>query len=284
MTDADSAATPSPTRQKLPVLETVRLSYVAISDNFAQLVRATGWWAAIAAAAIAIFAVVRSMLPTTEEFTPEARITWLPIMAGVSLMFGLTLGGAWAGAAVAWHRLLLLDEKQSGSPAARWRTTLRYAFLSGALFCIVFAVVMLGIVASVRITEQPANTEWDVVLRSALIAAIAFVANRFSLIYPAVAIGETRMTFAMSWTLTAGNTWRLFCAAALVIVPIVVAADLAGAALTTIAVEPIGHSVASSFGLLLSLFANAAAVSTFYSLAYRHFVARVVDDPADYFT
>lgn len=45
--------------------------------------------------------------------------------------------------------------------------------------------------------------------------------SRFSLVLPAIAVGQP-MSFARSFQLTTGNTWRLTCASGLIYVPVAI--------------------------------------------------------------
>lgn len=281
MTEAHDALTAQPhtPRTKLPVFEIVRSAYLAVGQNLQQIVSATGWWAAIAIVA----AVLLGAVPETQQDAvsePQTALTRLALLLVAVLMLFIS----WTGAAVTWHRFLLLGEQPTGSPLAHWQATLKYAFLAGALFCAAFAVVAIGL-ATAQSVAQDLHTFSVVAPTVALLAvAVALVVYRFSLVFPAVATGDTRMTFAASWKFTSGNTLRLILGVLLVVLPIELAGGLLTHVLSRIVLDKQVYAFSSDAIVGVDVIANAAMVSSFFSLCYRHLVGRGVDYPADYFT
>jgi hypothetical protein len=139
---------------------------------------------------------------------------------------GLLLAGV--SIAVAWHRLMILDERPgfSGSNVAT-KNLWRYVAMAIAIFLINFlpvAVVMLPqfyFLGPLKAGGNPPPPGFFAVipLMFVLGAVGIAVAFRLSLLLPAQAIGNSSITFKQTWRRTRGNTWRLFWGIVLTTIP-----------------------------------------------------------------
>jgi hypothetical protein len=138
----------------------------------------------------------------------------LLLLAGVSI-------------AVAWHRLMILDERpgMSGSNVAT-KNLWRYIVAGLALCLIMFAPAIAAMIPMFYFlrpapgpTPLPPGFFPLILLVFALYVVGIAIALRLTLLLPARAIGNTSLTFKQTWNRTRGNTWRLFWGIAVTTVP-----------------------------------------------------------------
>jgi hypothetical protein len=207
---------------KLPFWDTVSLAYSTYFRHFIDALRASWLWLVVAAA----FTSVASWQQWSWMATNMANLK-----AGVSLQMSkptetvvllnldnifLLLAGV--SIAVAWHRLMILNEQPrfSGSNVAT-RDLWRYIVVAITLFLIFFlpvAAVMLPtfhyLLPAPSAATRPAGF-FPLFLLGVIVYAVgAAVAFRLTLLLPARAVGNVDLTFRQTWDRTRGNIWRLF--------------------------------------------------------------------------
>jgi hypothetical protein len=214
---------------KLPVWQTVRASYAIVARNLGQLVRICWLWILIM---VPVYAALDWLEETwSRESGAQATYHWMREIAAalpspVDLPF-------LASIAVAWHRLVLREERVTQPAYLRldgvvWRYVLyAFAFLlleRGTLVICAFLAQNLAIEADfstrllIELLAAPTAT-------GAAMAIGLLVLQRLSLVMPAVAVGE-RLSLRHAWRITRGNTLRLGVATALCMLPAVTLAVL----------------------------------------------------------
>jgi hypothetical protein len=207
---------------KLPVWQTVRASYAIVARNLGQLVRICWLW-------VLIMVLVYTALDWLEEIWSgqsgaQAPYHWMRVITAalpVDLPF-------LASIAVAWHRLVLREERVTQPAYLRldrvvWRYVLyAFAFLlleRGTLVICTFLAQYLAIEADLigLLATPTAN--------GAAMAIGLLVLPRLSLVMPAMTLGE-RLSLRHAWRITRGNTLRLGVATALCRLPAVTLAML----------------------------------------------------------
>jgi hypothetical protein len=120
------------------------------------------------------------------------------------------IGWQWTaeiGVAVAWHRMILLDEPIAGRPRFG-RTELRFLGIALALSFMMAAPFLPAAFAAGA--DAPQATVGGLVMLGAIAATTAAVLiARCYLALPAAAIGSP-IGLAASWRRTRGNGWRIF--------------------------------------------------------------------------
>lgn len=220
------AITPDAASTKLPLGATIRLAYVSFVTRFADLLRISWVWLGIAALPISTWLG----LPHLADFIPTARSAnealarwWIEI--GFTAAFLL----AAASIAVAWHRLLILNETPplSGSNVLSGRLW-RYV-LVGILMTLVIwvpAVLMIALVLMMAVKAAPSlfssDPVSDVMVRTSLavILGLALLAGaRLSLALPGQATDERPRSLTSAWRFGQGNSWRLLAGLLACLVP-----------------------------------------------------------------
>jgi hypothetical protein len=144
----DRAANP-----KLPLWDTIRLSYSTYFQNFTDVLRITWLWLAVAAPLMGIMTwqtfssmagLMADMKRGPSPQTP-ARLVSMPVETiPLGLAAGLVLVLAGVSIAVAWHRRIILGEHPgfSGSNVAT-KNLWRYVWTGIAIYLIVFLPSMM---------------------------------------------------------------------------------------------------------------------------------------------
>jgi hypothetical protein len=218
--DPQGAANP-----KLPLWDTIRLSYSTYFHNFPDVLRITWLWLAVAALLMGTvnwlqFSWMAEMMAELKPGMPPQIPPHLAsrpietILLGNAATLVLLLAGV--SIAVAWHRRIILGEHPgfSGSNVAT-KDLWRYAGVGLAIFLIVglpLLVVILPtflLLAPVARGGSPGFTLLIPVIFF-LLALVGFaVALRLTLLLPARAVGDLGLTFKEAWYRTRGNTWRI---------------------------------------------------------------------------
>ena len=238
----------------LPLRRTVAQSYGFAIRHFPLLVR-VGWlWFLLAYAGAAL-------APT---LAVEAGLPALGYLGEVIMMIAGT------AVLVAWHRAIA--EKGGERRTALFGSReARYLGLGIAMLVVLYIPVVAMMVITHLSAEPP---KVSVTLLSAGFLVIAVSINRLILVFPAIALGLKQFSLKRSWTLTAGNTWRLFlgviaCSGP----PLVIAAGFTAAAEITQ-----GRGAAwfvsrpLEFLSAVALFVQLAVVGGFLSFVFAHFV------------
>ncbi len=144
---------------------------------------------------------------------------------GYTLVIAICDSIVLAAVAVPVHRWVLLGERRDRFVALFSGRVWRFAFW-------LIAIQMCGFVALLPLPlllgASPAETTAIVAAMIAFLAALAFVAIRLSLIFPAIAIdAPARGRIAASWALSRGHVWRLVVTAVFTMIPLLFAMLLA---------------------------------------------------------
>jgi len=209
---------------KLPVRQTVRDSYAIVARNLGQFVRICWVWVLIMVPVYAALDWLEETWPA--ESATQATYHWMRAIAAalpspVDLPF-------LASIAVAWHRLVLREERVTQAAYIRldgvvWRYVFYgFAFLlleRGTLVISSFLVQNLAFESDfptrllIELLAEPTSA-------GTAMAVGLLVLPRLSLVMPAVAVGE-RLSLRQAWRITHGNTLRLGVATALCMLPAV---------------------------------------------------------------
>ncbi len=277
--------TPAGTPAKIPVWKTTLECYRLTFRNLGDLLRFSWPWLLL------LIAVSGALYWGFWETEQEA----LKTSGGSNVLMLLTLivsTSIGAFIAVPWHRLLLLGEKQDLATGMKIGTKHR-PYLLWALLLGVLPMVPLLALASL-FPWGPASSETELMTVSEMNAIMALISGilifvamslfttRLALILPATAVGHSGVDWREAWAITRGNTWRLFWASVIIILPLMIfyifvtPHDVsASAAPATIAeadelARRITFTLWSVLEELLAMFTGMVLVA-FLSLAYRHF-------------
>lgn len=283
---------------KLPFWDTVSLSYSTYFRHFIDALRASWLWL-IVAAVVTGFAswqqwswmatmmanLKPGLLPDLSRSSETALLLNLDnillLLAGVSI-------------AVAWHRLMILNEQPgfSGGNVAT-KNLWRYIVVALALLLVMFlpmAAVMLPTIYLLQPVPAPARPPSAFFLLLPLgFAAYAVgmaVAFRLTFLLPARAIGNTGLTFKQTWNRTRGNVWRLFWGIVVTTMPALLIAQI----VFLVGVGAPRPSTIGSADFVAQMTALSTVFSVYYLLilpigigflshAYRHFFVAPLELP-----
>jgi hypothetical protein len=276
---------------KLPFWDTVSLSYSTYFRHFIDALRASWLWLLVVAVftcfaswqqwswMASAMANLKPGLPPRMPQPTEMMVLLqfdnvLMLLAGVSI-------------AVAWHRLMILDERPglSGSNVVT-KTLWRYIGMAIVVFLINFlpaAVVMFPAFyflfpAKVTGGPPPSGLFAMVPLILALSAIGLAVGFRLSLLLPARAVDDLSITFKQAWFRTRGNTWRLLWGISFTTLPPLLLMQIA--VLTTIGFPNPGNFAGEEFVARMTVTSTISVIYYllilpigigFLSHAYRHF-------------
>jgi hypothetical protein len=236
--DPQGAANP-----KLPLWDTICLSYSTYFHNFQDVLRITWLWLVVAALLTGTanwleFPRMAEIMADLKQGMPAQMPPHLasPPIETILLGYAATLVLLVAGlsTAVAWHRRIILSEHPgfSGSNVAT-KNLWRYAGMGLAIFLIVglpllvVIVPMFLLLAPVARGGSPGFTILIPVIFFLLALVALTVALRLSLLLPARAVGDLGLTFKETWNRTRGNTWRILWGIAACTLPSMLAAQIA---------------------------------------------------------
>ena len=198
---------------KLPVWRTVGRCYAFVGRNLMQLVR-IGWLPLLAM--LPVFALANWLVSPWQVPAGQG-----PRLAGEVAAFaaGATQLPFLASIAVAWHRLVLRDERM-----VDWR----YLRLDGVVWqyagvCLVLNLLLLLPSLNAALRGDPRLTGPAAL---AGFAILFFVLPRASLMLPAVALYKD-LSPTEAWRASRSNTWRLALASMLCVLPPLLLAGLA---------------------------------------------------------
>lgn len=202
---------------KLPLWQTVRLSYATFFEHFGDGLRIATLWLPPVAILAAFGGWLQATLLMEVAAIPQVQID--PSQPMHLLMLGYVLNlllavAAFSGA-VAWHRLLLLKEepKASSGRNAGTRVFWRYVGVTFliALIAMIAPIVVLVPMAALNLLPAAGSTPPAEIAVIALAYVVSIVLIlRFSLLLPARATGNLTLSLKGAWQRTRGNLWRLF--------------------------------------------------------------------------
>jgi hypothetical protein len=209
----DGAANP-----KLPLWDTIRLSYSSYFHNFTDVLRISWLWLAVVTPLCGImnwvqFSLMADVIASMKRGMPASKPIETTVLSNVAYLVFIFAG---VSIAVAWHRRIVLGEHPgfSGSNLAT-KSLWRYLGMGIVIGLIVLlpalllSLPMFVLLSPVVAGGAPRFPMLIPVIFLVYLAAFA-VFLRLSLLLPARAIGDLHLTFKETWKRTRGNTWRMF--------------------------------------------------------------------------
>ena len=200
---------------KLPLWETIRLSYASYFSNFPDVLRISWLWLVVVVPlqSIAMWVLFLRIGEVVANARLGGQFQRPTLFAGTALgyLLGFIFTLAGISIAVAWHRCIILGEQPrwSGSNLAS-KTLWRYV---GMGLLLVLIAVLVALIPAALILF-PISLVWRsaVLILPLLLFYLVGIAVFLRLIplLPARAIGNQSLTFKQTWNGTRGNTWRLF--------------------------------------------------------------------------
>lgn len=273
---------------KLPLWNTICHSYSTYFYNFGDVLRISWLWLVLLVPLLGRSGWVQALWMArvvadakrgqiqTLNAAPPIEMTVLGPIGGLVLML------AGASIAVAWHRRIILGEhpRLSGTNIAT-KNVWRYVGVGIAIGVIaILPPVLISLVIFLILLILRSEILMPVLILL-VSATIAVVMLRLSLLLPARAVGDLRLTFKETWNRTSRNTWRIFWGIlACTLLPglAVYIALLSLVGFPTPATMTSGALVAplvitSTFSAIYSLLIMPIWIG-FLSLSYRHFFER----------
>jgi hypothetical protein len=234
-----TADLPDAANSKLPFWRTISLSYSFYFEHLGDALRISWLWLLIfipltAAASWLQMSWFRSAVADMKSGKSPAMPIELTIFVNASTLAQLLAG---CGIAVAWHRLLLLDEHPglSGGNVIS-RRLWRYVGMGIAIllipglpaFAVIGAIFHWALPHATDAHESAASGNPAIfILVPVAYLAVCFVAVRLCLLLPARAVDDTNLTFKETWALSRGNAWRIFWGLVACSVPPLILAQIA---------------------------------------------------------
>jgi hypothetical protein len=180
-----------------------------------------------------------------------------------------------ASLAVAWNRLLLLNEHVSGAYLRFDGVVVSYAILFFLIGLLPAIPQHLGILYQMM-TEPTAaarpNSGAQILAFAGTVLSIGgwFISGRLLMVLPARALEREDVTFGTAWKRTRKNTWRLFWGYLLCLLPVMILGS--GLTVWLFLDTPSRLAMTVVWTLLTLVWALFGMVGVgFLSLAYRHF-------------
>ncbi len=286
----------SPTFPKLPLGDTIILSYSTYFQYFIDALRASWLWLAAVAAITGVaswrqWSWMGAVIAEVKPGMPPQALNHVPQPLALAALAGLddillTLAGI--SIAVAWHRLLILGEHPgfSGSNIAT-RDLWRYIGVGltiGLIVMLPIVVIVFPVFYFVFSFQSaaPGSPPAGLLLLIPLVFVLYILATavmlRLILLLPARAAGDLDLTFRQTWNRTRGNTWRLFWGMVATTVPPIILADIAfmvigaGNVLTSAGGDFARRMTATSTIFIVYYLLMLPMGIGFLSHAYRHFI------------
>jgi hypothetical protein len=261
---------------KLPLWRTIGQAYALWGGNFPDLVRVCWLWMLLMAPVFAFLTWWQA--PRAMELLQAARfgqpfVDPNPLLTMLTQIVAKVVGlPALASIAVAWHRLLLKDERPGAGVYLRLDGIVAgYAVLAFWVGLITLAPSYVG----VMLQSMPAHGLASGVQFLAGVGTITafFVVARLSLVLPGKALGRDDITFGAAWRVSKGNTWRMLWAYFFCILPLMV---LNGAMSYWLFEPDHDRAALTLVPLVPSLLAIPLGMISvgMLSLSYRHFLER----------
>ena len=274
---------------KLPLGHAIGLAYSTYFANFASVLRTSWLWLIVIVVPTGLAswqewswmsAAIANIKPGQPPALPNfGKMTALLHASQALLLF------AGASIAVAWHRLMILNEPPgiSGGNVAT-KTLWRYVGMGIAILAI--DILPAEIVSRAEAYIFAGASPTAVSMATTLLIIVLYVFGmaamlRFGLLLPARAIGNFGLTFAETWHRTSGNTWRLFWGVTATTTPLLMVGSLISIVVTGVPGSASFANLGSSdFVLRITIASTITAMYYllivpvgigFISHAYRHF-------------
>ncbi|WP_342238552.1 hypothetical protein [Inquilinus sp. OTU3971] len=196
MSDPNASAMPAP----LPLSRLIETVYGRLFGDLGVFMRIALVWTGIA---VLLLVALGILAPQAWDGPGESFIT-------------AVVG---AGTAIGWHRFVLREERRAFSGP---NTLARYVLLAFVAVLPGAAILLIGTPTVAVLLRGLGDRAGATVITTVIILLVAVgaaVTFRFSLILPAVAIGDRSMTFRRSWAATRGNVARIFVGGIVVQIP-----------------------------------------------------------------
>ncbi len=215
-------------KPKLPLWHTICGSYSTYFHDFGDVLRICWLWLVIAVPVTGVSGWTQAKwmadvmsnvnLATSPQINPLKAVPPDGMM-GLEPIGGLLMILAGVSIAVAWHRRVILGEhpRFSGSNVIT-KSLWSYVGIGIAIFLIAFLPLLviflfLLLLALPFTSGGPPAHAMPIVFSFVPLLTFLFAATvmlRLSLLLPARAVGDSRLTFKEAWKRTSGNTWRMF--------------------------------------------------------------------------
>ena len=276
---------------KIRFWATVGAAYGFAFAHLGQLLRAAGVWIA------GCVVLEMALLLVSQRDGGEIMLRASDPIATILLTAALSLFGyaATIAFAVAWHRLVLTEERRDWLAALRFKgREWRFMFYGWAYGSVLAVVAWIVIVAILRVAvamlpegSSPSRT-YLVIAVYAVAASVALFAvvvpfSRLALGFPAIALEEPSGVWRRSWRRGKGNSVRLAFGIALSGAPMVATTVLAIVGQRWLLVNErlgdvgfAGHAGEFALAVIYYLvrFGTYAVAVSFLSLCYRQLVPR----------
>jgi hypothetical protein len=232
------------TAPKLPLWDTICRSYSSYFHNFADVLRISWLWLAVAVPLWGIVTWLQlswmaGVMADLKRGVPPQMVANLVTRPPGATALGyvavpvLVLAGV--SIAVAWHRCIILGEHPglSGSNVAT-KNLWRYVGvgLAISLICIILPILLLLPMLFLLSPAVPGGAPHAIPIIFMLLILLLSLAGfavmlRLSLLLPARAVGDLGLSFKQTWNRTRGNTWRIFWGMAACTLPPILLAEIA---------------------------------------------------------
>jgi hypothetical protein len=225
----------APAPRKLPVWRTVGACYATVSRNLGQLARISWLWLLIM---LPVYAAQHWLdrAPLEGEGVTAAFIEVAALGAMIAAVVAELL--FLASIAVAWHRLILRQERVTAPAYLRLDRTVWLYLIRSLLLALLVMVPVAIPLALIGLSEVAATVAGDLVVVLGLsllggsvvvlgqILVLLLVVPRLSLVLPALALGQP-LSPREAWRASRANTLRLGLATGLCMAPAVLLLVLA---------------------------------------------------------
>jgi hypothetical protein len=225
---------------KLPLWATIRLSYATYFKHFGDGLRIAALWLPLAAVLNAVAGWLQAFWLEEMAANPQTQATLaqsahLVILADVA---GLAVICAAISIAVAWHRLLLLNETP-GLSGSNFFTRSLWRYVGIGIVIVLIAAVPVAVVlpplSLLRLLPSAGRTPPVIIAVVVLTYAVGITLMlRLCLLLPARAAGDLNLTFKNAWRHTRGNVWRIFWGIVACALPSLLLGDIALLAVTLV--------------------------------------------------
>lgn len=260
---------------KLPLFATVKNAYLLSWLNRYEYLKISRWWLVISFPILFLYTwltweTTKEAIMLSQhsyEVADGARYAFLVMLP--SQVFTMFICSS---IAVAWHRLLLINEHIETVHYFRVDATVRnyFSFLLLSLLPLVPPLLIALIGKSENSTVNGVMVLLMVLLALFPIVAL-FVITRISVILPAKALNDTEVTIRDVWERTRGNFWRLFIGSILCFLPLLIITNVANH--LSFYNELILAAI-YIFQVFLSILITTPVALSFLSLSYKHFFTR----------
>ncbi len=207
---------------KIPMIAAARRTYGFLWEHREHFVRVSWPWVlglvvATTAAQILIGAPAATM-------SPDSGVG-AGMMTGSLLSIAISLFSVLVGAAVAvtWHRTLLLGPTADGADKLNLdRRTLIYFGYVMLINLVVGLVAGLAGALLGGVLSLAAGTAGMVLGFGVGFLLVGYLTARWTMLFPAIAVGDDSVRITRSWEATRGNGWRILLGSLLAMVPIMI--------------------------------------------------------------